>query len=114
MNEREKVMYDIMKNPEKHQYELNLPRIYREDGKIKVCFMVEQRLGIFTGQNRLGIFFVLNEDKELYGIEFIDFYYFLREPEYHYFEVDETKEKFEQLWQLYIKKYHLRLKLMFV
>jgi len=74
MNEKEKEVYDIMKNPEKYQYELSLTRIYREDGKIKAFFIVEQLLGIFTAQNRLGIVFVLNEDKELFAIEYIDFF----------------------------------------
>lgn len=100
MNELE--MYDIMKNPEKYDHDIQLDNIYRGNDYIFVEFSSIK----FTN-----ITFVLNQKKELQRIYFF---------EGAYFDVVraetslDIKEAIEELWQYYMKKYNLRIKFLFI
>jgi len=105
MNDIEKEAYDLMKNPEKYDYDILFATAYGKYGDIFVCF---------RESGNIGITFVLNEKKEL---KRVDFFEYSKNLEYIVFKINERqniKELFEELWQEYIKKYNLRIKLLFV
>jgi DNA replicative helicase MCM subunit Mcm2 (Cdc46/Mcm family) len=105
MNELEKEAYDIMKSPEKYEYDIHFTNLHRKDREIYARF---------DEQSSAGIIFILNEKKELAKTLFIDY---SENVEYVRFDIQkspEIKEMFEELWQEYIKKYNLRIKLAIV
>ena len=105
MNDIEKEAYDLMKDPEKYDYDILFATAYGKYGDIFVCF---------RESGNIGITFVLNEKKEL---KRVDFFEYSKNLEYIVFKINERqniKELFEELWQEYIKKYNLRIKLLFV